>query len=342
LNGFISLLSIIFKLHMKELIITNKILNWYDIHKRTLPWRKKTSLKKKQYYTLVSEFMLQQTQVVTVIPYFNRFIKNIPDLETLANFENRKLIKLWEGLGYYSRVRNLKKAAKIVIKDFNKKLPENFLDLKSLPGIGDYTASAILAIAFNKPFIPLDGNVERVLKRYLYLKKENQIQKNNLIESKKILGTSIRSSDYAQALMELGAIICKPKKPLCQKCPISKNCKSLAKQDFVLKKIKKDSKDKYFLLKIYKKNNKYLLVKNRNFNFLKNFNIFPMEELIRPKNFNQNLNFKMSNMNMNIKIKNNKVIKPIPFSYWIDPKKLKNHTLPTFTKKIFTYLENHK
>ena len=327
---------------MKELIITNKILNWYDIHKRTLPWRKKTSLKKKQYYTLVSEFMLQQTQVVTVLPYFNRFIKNIPDLETLANFENRKLIKLWEGLGYYSRVRNLKKAAKIVIKDFNKKLPENFLDLKSLPGIGDYTASAILAIVFNKPFIPLDGNVERVLKRYLYLKKENQIQKNNLIESKKILGTSIRSSDYAQALMELGAIICKPKKPLCQKCPISKNCKSLAKQDFVLKKIKKDSKDKYFLLKIYKKNKKYLLVKNRNFNFLKNFNIFPMEELIRPKNFNQNLNFKMSNMNMNIKIKNNKVIKPIPFSYWIDPKKLKNHTLPTFTKKIFTYLENHK
>ena len=327
---------------MKDQIITNKILNWYDIHKRTLPWRKKTSLKKKQYYTLVSEFMLQQTQVVTVIPYFNRFIKNIPDLETLANFENRKLIKLWEGLGYYSRVRNLKKAAKIVIKDFNKKLPENFLDLKSLPGIGDYTASAILAIAFNKPFIPLDGNVERVLKRYLYLKKENQIQKNNLIESKKILGTSIRSSDYAQALMELGAIICKPKKPLCQKCPISKNCKSLAKQDFVLKKIKKDSKDKYFLLKIYKKNNKYLLVKNRNFNFLKNFNIFPMEELIRPKNFNQNLNFKMSNMNMNIKIKNNKVIKPIPFSYWIDPKKLKNYTLPTFTKKIFTYLENHK
>ena len=327
---------------MKDQIITNKILNWYDINKRSLPWRKKTSSKKKQYYTLVSEFMLQQTQVVTVIPYFNRFIKNIPDLETLASFENRKLIKLWEGLGYYSRVRNLKKAAQVVIKDFNKKLPNNFLDLKSLPGVGDYTASAILAIAFNKPFIPLDGNVERVLKRYLYLKKENQIQKDNLIKSKKVLGTSSRSSDYAQALMELGALICKPNNPLCEKCPISKNCKSLAKQDFVLNKIKKDSKDKYFLLKVYKKNNKYLLVKNRNFNFLKNFNIFPMQELIRPKNFNQNLNFKMSNMNMNIKIKNDKMIKPIPFSYWIDPKKLKNYTLPTFTKKIVTYLENHK
>ena len=327
---------------MKDQIITNKILNWYDINKRSLPWRKKTSSKKKQYYTLVSEFMLQQTQVVTVIPYFNRFIKNIPDLETLASFENRKLIKFWEGLGYYSRVRNLKKAAQVIIKDFNKKLPDNFLDLKSLPGIGDYTASAILAIAFDKPFIPLDGNVERVLKRYLYLKKENQIQKDNLIKSKKVLGTSSRSSEYAQALMELGALICRPNNPLCEKCPISKNCKSYAKQDFILNKIKKNNKDKYFLLKVYKKNNKYLLVKNRSFNFLKNFNIFPMQELIRPKNFNQNLNFKMSNMNMNIEIKNDKLTKPIPFSYWIDSKKLKNYTLPTFTKKIVTYLENHK
>ena len=327
---------------MKDQIITNKILNWYDINKRSLPWRKKTSSKKRQYYTLVSEFMLQQTQVVTVIPYFNRFIKNIPDLETLASFENRKLIKFWEGLGYYSRVRNLKKAAQVIIKDFNKKLPDNFLDLKSLPGIGDYTASAISAIAFNKPFIPLDGNVERVLKRYLYLKKENQIQKDNLIKSKKVLGTSSRSSDYAQALMELGALICRPNNPLCEKCPISKNCKSFAKQDFILNKIKKINKDKYFLLKVYKKNDKYLLVKNKNFNFLKNFNIFPMQELIRPKNFNQNLNFKMSNMNMNIEIKNDKITKPIPFSYWINPKKLKKYTLPTFTKKIVKYLENHK
>jgi A/G-specific adenine glycosylase len=286
--------------------------------------------------------MLQQTQVATVIPYFNRFIKNIPNLETLASFENRKLIKFWEGLGYYSRVRNLKKAAQAIIKDFNKKLPDNFLDLKSLPGIGDYTASAISAIAFNKPFIPLDGNVERVLKRYLYLKKENEIQKDNLIKNKKVLGTSSRSSDYAQALMELGALICRPNNPLCEKCPISKKCKSFAKQDFVLNKIKKINKDKYFLLKVYKKNDKYLLVKNRNFNFLKNFNIFPMQELIKPKNFKQNLNFKMSNMSMNIEIKNDKITKPIPFSYWIDPKKLKNYTLPTFTKKIFTYLENHK
>jgi A/G-specific adenine glycosylase len=276
-----------------------------------------------------------------VIPYFNRFIKNIPDLETLASFENQKLIKLWEGLGYYSRVRNLKKAAQIVIKDFNKTLPDNIIDLKSLPGIGDYTASAIMAIAFNKPVIPLDGNIERVLKRYLYLKNENQIQKDNLTKQKKIFGTSLRSSDYAQALMELGALICKPINPYCERCPISGKCKSYKKKDFVLTKFKKNNKERYYLLKVYKKDKKYLLVKNKNFNFLKNLDIFPMQEIIKPKNFDHNLNFKMSNMNMNIKIQTNKVNKTLPFSYWIDPKKLKKYTLPTFTKKIVSYLENY-
>lgn len=327
---------------MKDPTLSNKILKWYDLNKRSLPWRQKISSEKKQYYTLVSEFMLQQTQVATVIPYFKRFIKNIPDLETLASFQDQKLIKLWEGLGYYSRVRNLKKTAQIIIKDFKKKIPDNFLDLKSLPGIGDYTASAISAIAFNKPIIPLDGNIERVLKRYLYLKKESQIQKKNLIKNKKVFGISDRSSDYAQALMELGALICKPNNPICEECPISKNCKSFVKKDFVLNKIKKKNKDKFFIVKVYKKNNKYLLIKNNKFNFLKNLNIFPMQEVINPIKFTQNLNFKISNMNMHIKIQNDKLIQSTPFSYWIDVKKLKNYTLPTFTKKILNYLENNK
>jgi len=327
---------------MKDPTLSNKILKWYDLNKRSLPWRQKISSEKKQYYTLVSEFMLQQTQVATVIPYFKRFIKNIPDLETLASFQDRKLIKLWEGLGYYSRVRNLKRTAQIIIKDFKKKIPDNFLNLKSLPGIGDYTASAISAIAFNKPIIPLDGNIERVLKRYLYLKKESQIQKKNLIKNKKVFGISDRSSDYAQALMELGALICKPNNPICEECPISKNCKSFVKKDFVLNKIKKKNKDKFFIVKVYKKNNKYLLIKNNKFNFLKNLNIFPMQEVINPIKFTQNLNFKISNMNMHIKIQNDKLIQSTPFSYWIDVKKLKNYTLPTFTKKILNYLENNK
>jgi len=325
---------------MKSLLITNKILNWYDINKRSLPWRIKTSAKKKEYYTLVSEFMLQQTQVATVIPYFNRFIKNIPDLETLAEFQEEKLIKLWEGLGYYSRVKNLKKTAKIITTDFNKKIPDDFEKLKTLPGIGDYTASAILAIGFNKPFIPLDGNIERVLKRYFYLKKASQISKDYLIKKKKLLGVSKRSSDYAQALMELGALICKPKNPSCTECPLINSCKSFLKKDFVLTKIKKINKSKYFELSIIKKNNKYLLIKNNKFNFLKNFIIFPMIETKASSKFKKDLNIKISNMTMYIQIKFGNFYTNTSNAIWIDPGKLNNYTLPTFTKKIFRHLKN--
>ena len=328
---------------MKDPIITNKILNWYDLNKRSLPWRKKVSQKKREYYTLISEFMLQQTQVNTVIPYFNRFVRDIPNIEKLSKFDDIRLIKLWEGLGYYSRVKNLKKTAQIIVKDFKKRLPQNFLDLKSLPGIGDYTASAISAIVFNKPIIPLDGNIERVLKRFLYLKKKNQIKKENLHNHKKVFRKSFsRSSDYAQALMELGALICKPVNPNCKMCPLSKKCKSFKNKNFELATIRKKDKETFYKLNVYKKKNKYLLIKNNKFNFLKNLNIFPMEELISPINFNKDLNFKMSNMNMNIKIEYKNKYDSDSNIFWIDPAKLQNYILPTFTKKIVKFLESHK
>ena len=170
---------------MSKTILTKKILYWYDNNKRELPWRKKNSQIKREYYTLVSEFMLQQTQVTTVIPYFNNFIKNIPNLTALSKINESKLLKYWEGLGYYSRVKNLKKTANIVKKNFNGRLPSTIDELKLLPGIGDYTACAIMAIAFNKSFIPLDGNVERVIKRLLNLKLISQVSKENLTKKKK-------------------------------------------------------------------------------------------------------------------------------------------------------------
>ena len=326
---------------MKEKIIAKKILKWYDLNKRSLPWRKKVSLEKKQYYTLISEFMLQQTQVTTVIPFFNRFIKNLPSINSLAKVNDKRLIKLWEGLGYYSRARNLKKTAVSIIKNFKGKLPDKLEDLLTLPGIGSYTANAILAIAFNKPYIPLDGNIERILKRYLYLKKNKEIQRDYLLQRKIVFGKTLRSSDYAQALMELGALICKPKNPLCNQCPIIKNCKSYKNKDFSLTKKIKKNKDKYFVLKVYKKKQRYLLIKNTKFNFLKNLSIFPMVELSNPKNFNENLNFKMSNMNMNIKIEYSNDNKKFPYSYWVDGTKMNSYMLPSFTKKIVQYLEKN-
>ena len=167
--------------------IPKKILYWYDNNKRILPWRKHVSKKQKQYFTLVSEFMLQQTQVKTVIPYFKNFVKKVQTLSALSKISDKKLMKYWEGLGYYSRARNLKKTAEKIISDYDGNLPNNIEDLKTLPGIGDYTSRAIMAIAFNKPYIPLDGNVERILKRIFYLKKKSEISKDNLNKKKNFL-----------------------------------------------------------------------------------------------------------------------------------------------------------
>jgi A/G-specific adenine glycosylase len=327
---------------MSNSILTKKILYWYDNNKRVLPWRKKISQTKREYYTLVSEFMLQQTQVTTVIPYFNNFIRDIPNLTSLSKINESKLLKYWEGLGYYSRVKNLQKTAQNVEKNFKGKIPSTIEQLKSLPGIGDYTANAIMAIAFNKPFIPLDGNIERVIKRLLNLKQVDEISKQNLVREKKIFGTSIRSSDYAQALMELGALVCRPRNPLCKKCPLTKNCKSFKKNDFEIIKPKRKKIDKFYLVEVYKKNSKFLLIKNTKFNFLKNLIIFPMKEIPKPNNLDKPLNFKMSNMNMNVVIKFTKIKSIVLGSSWIDSSKLNNYTLPTFTKKIFRYLDKFK
>ena len=323
---------------MNNQSITKEILKWYDNNKRILPWRKHLTKKQKEYFTLVSEIMLQQTQVKTVIPYFNNFIKKIPNLKSLANTNDQKLMKCWEGLGYYSRARNLKKTAKKIMKECNGNLPNTIDKLKSLPGIGDYTSAAIMAIVFNKQVIPLDGNVERILKRIFYLKNEKEISKDNLHKKKSFFGKSNRSSDYAQSIMEIGALICKPTNPLCYECPISKYCKAYKKKDFDIKSKNKFNKIKYFETDIYKSKNKYLLIKNNQFNFLKNLLIFPMREINKKKfksSLNKRINIKMSNMDMKIVIneKNKKIY--LKNGFLLDKNNIKNNILPSFTKKIF-------
>ena len=329
---------------MKNQNISKKILHWYDNNKRLLPWRKHISKKQTQYFILVSEFMLQQTQVKTVIPYFNNFINKIPDLEKLAKVKEKKLMKCWEGLGYYSRAKNLKKTAKKIILEFNGKLPDNIEELKKLPGIGEYTSRAIMAIAYNAPVIPLDGNVERILKRVFYLRKKNEISKDYIISKKSFFGKSNRSSDYAQAIMEIGALICRPLKPLCIKCPISKNCISYKKNDFEIKSRKKFNKIKYFEANIYQNQNKYLLIKNEKFKFLENLFIFPMKEVKKNKfnaSINKKISIKMSNMDMKIILnKKNKLIK-IKDSFLLDKRNIKSQIIPSFTKKIFNSISNH-
>jgi len=317
--------------------ISKKILFWYDNNKRILPWRKNTSKEQKLYFTLVSEFMLQQTQVSTVIPYFKRFVQKIPNFKKLSKANDQTLMKLWEGLGYYSRARNLKKSAIMINGKFGGILPSNFEDLKSLPGIGDYTSTAIMAIAFNQKFIPLDGNVERILKRVLFLRSDKDISKENMQISKNFFGLSERASDYAQAIMELGALVCRPSSPLCEKCPISINCISYKRKDFSLIKKTKKNKIKYFEANIYMNENKMLLVRNNKFNFLKNLLIFPMNEIDKSK-FNSSpkvkTKIKLSNIDMNIVINKNK-IKSTNKGLILNRKKIVSEVIPSFTKKLF-------
>ena len=323
---------------MQKLNIPNKILKWYDNNKRNLPWRKKTSTKNREYFTLVSEFMLQQTQVKTVIPYFEIFIKNFPNLKSLANANEQRVLKNWEGLGYYSRARNLKKTAVKLSEEFKGNLPKDVEKLKSLPGIGEYTSRSILAIAHNQPFIPMDGNVERILKRVFLLKTKNEISKENLIKKKSFFNTSKRSSDYAQAIMEIGALVCKPVLPSCGFCPLTQSCKAYKGKDFSIKSKSKFNKTKYFEANVYKHKNKYLLIKNKKFNFLKNLVIFPMTEINKEKfkqSASKKINVKMSNMNMKIIINKNNKIKKTRGSVFLDKSNINKYILPSFTKKIF-------
>ena len=325
-------------------MITKKILYWYDNNKRSLPWRIRCSAKKKEYFTLVSEFMLQQTQVKTVIPYFNNFLINIPNFESLAKVSEAKLLKYWQGLGYYSRAKNLKKSAKMIIDNYNGRLPNNFEELKKLPGVGDYTASAILAIVFNQKIIPLDGNIERVLKRILNLKTEEEIKKENLHKQKKIYGLVSRSSDYAQALMEMGALLCKPKSPYCVKCPITKNCLSFKRKDFKIKKKNKKIVNKFYLATLYKNDDQLLLIKNDKFKFLKNLLIFPMKEITQSDSLlksRKKLNVKMSNMNMSISIDFSNIKNKPKNGLWIEKTKLEDYMIPAFTKKIFASIKHN-
>jgi A/G-specific adenine glycosylase len=204
--------------------LQSHLLNWYDKQKRDMPWRKNRD----PYGILVSEFMLQQTQVKTVIPYYKQWMKSFPTAKKLATSDESNVMKHWEGLGYYSRARNLRKSAINIQHEFKGKVPDSMENILKLPGVGRYTAGAVLSIAFDKKVPVLDGNVKRVLSR-LFLLNENGNNKKSEI---RLWGTmedllpEKRCGDFNQAFMELGATICLPKNPFCKKCPLKQLCEA--------------------------------------------------------------------------------------------------------------------
>jgi len=204
--------------------LQTQLLNWYDHQKRDMPWRNNRD----PYRILVSEFMLQQTQVKTVIPYFNKWMKSFPTIKKLAAASESQVLKHWEGLGYYSRARNLFKSAIQIQKDFSGKIPDSLQEILKLPGVGRYTAGAVLSIAFDKKVPVLDGNVKRVLSRLMLLDENgnNQKSETKLWNAMESLLPEKGCGDFNQAFMELGATVCLPQNPFCKECPLKHICKA--------------------------------------------------------------------------------------------------------------------
>jgi A/G-specific adenine glycosylase len=203
--------------------IQTRLLRWFKKNKRDLPWRKTAD----PYAIWVSEIMLQQTQVTTVLPYYRKFLKSFPTVRNLARADLSRVLKIWEGLGYYSRARNLHRASQIVLNHYHGRIPNTLEELANLPGIGRSTAGAILSFAFNKDAAILDGNAKRVLSRLFAVSASSEKRKteNTLWQISESLIPKGSSNPFNQALMDLGSMICTPRDPSCPECPLRTLCK---------------------------------------------------------------------------------------------------------------------
>ena len=204
------------------------LLAWYDRHARALPWRAVGGRRPDPYHVWLSEVMLQQTTVAAVIPYFRDFLRRWPTVTALAAAPQEEVLAAWAGLGYYARARNLHKCAQLVAEWRGGRFPEDETGLRGLPGIGDYTAAAIAAIAYDQPAVVVDGNVERVMARLFAVTEPLPAVKARLKDLAAGLSPERRSGDYAQAAMDLGATLCTPRKPACGLCPWRADCRALA------------------------------------------------------------------------------------------------------------------
>ncbi|MDP4171319.1 MAG: A/G-specific adenine glycosylase [Bacillota bacterium] len=268
------------KINIKE--FRYDLISWFKAEQRELPWRKDQD----PYKVWVSEIMLQQTRVDTVIPYFNRFMESFPTLEDFAKAEEEKVLKSWEGLGYYSRVRNLHSAVKEVKEKYGGRVPDTPTEISSLKGVGPYTAGAILSIAYGIPEPAVDGNVMRVLSRILSIWED--IAKSS---SRKLFESAVRKlispeepSFFNQALMELGALICTPTSPSCLLCPVRDHCTAFQEgvQSQLPVKSKKNKQRQVQLASIIleDKDEKILIHKRPNEGLLANLWEFPNVEIL--------------------------------------------------------------
>ncbi|WP_025741242.1 A/G-specific adenine glycosylase [Aquimarina pacifica] len=246
------------------MIFSKKLITWYLHNKRDMPWRQTTN----PYHIWLSEIILQQTRVAQGLPYYNAFIEAFPEVSDLANASEEEVLKLWQGLGYYSRARNLHFSAKYIVNDLEGVFPDTYKELIKLKGVGDYTASAIASICYNEPTPVVDGNVYRVLSRYFGV--DTPINSTKGIREFKELAITLMDHDqpaeYNQAIMEFGALQCKPQNPYCIVCPLQDSCQALKNSSInrLPVKLKKQKiKKRYFNYLVFYVKGEYTVIQQR-------------------------------------------------------------------------------
>ena len=338
----------------------SELLNWFYQNKRTLPWRRGRT----PYRVWVSEIMLQQTQVNTVIPYYKKWIKKYPTLKSFKESNFDYVIKIWEGLGYYSRCHNMFNAAKLI----NSTFPNNYDDLINLPGIGDYTAKTILAIAFKKNFVGIDTNLERIGYRILGLKTKTKRNQKRVVKYLEENQCTNNPGDYNEALMDLGSSLCKASITYCNQCPLKNICKAYASSSPILyptPKVRKKIPIYDVAVSVIEYKNKILITKRLNKNFLPGLWEFPggkieknetaIETIVREVKeetnltvsnpiFLGNIKHKYSHFGVNISlfISFPKSIKSLNLSQeyrWIRMKDILNYPLPKANHKMLDILK---
>lgn len=339
-----------------------ELLRWFTIHGRDLPWRKDVS----PYRIWISEIMLQQTRVETVIDYYQRFLEKFPAIFDLANADEQEVLTLWAGLGYYSRARNLHRCAKQVVDLFKGEFPTTKKELLSLPGIGEYTAGAILSIAFNLSYPAVDGNVIRVYSR-LYAITENTVNTNVIKNIQDLVQQTLpegNASFFNQALMDLGAGICIPKYPRCEVCPIQAYCKAYDEgiaAELPIKSKKKPQKKLNVIFGIIQDGNEILIEKNDSEDLYRGLFILPTieveEECTASIHFIQNIKQRydldiefvdtlmeskhvFTHQIWDIQVylfslkKNVETVKETPLLHWTTKESLKKYPFPTSYKRV--------